>query len=166
MEDFKRTIGIDGCGEDLDCEAYVMACDYINHRVQKEGQAWADCPMLPSPTRSRLLMRNLCEEFEASHKKELHELSKQLAITPRTCYPTFMEISKTMFCYEKINWEKIVALYSFGGILSIQCIDGSMPELISTVADWIGAFVEAHLDPWIQTQGGWETVRNCTVEKL
>ncbi|MCP4649766.1 MAG: hypothetical protein GY853_06755 [PVC group bacterium] len=108
-------------GEDLDCETHVVACDYIQYRVEREKLKWHDCPSLPEPSLICQTWRTLCNELEASNSKELIQLAKELPLTPTTLYIDFLKLALTIF-ESGINWGRIVALYTFGGILATSCI--------------------------------------------
>ncbi len=145
-------------GEDLDCDSHLTACDYIRYRIEQESNlSWFDCPFLPEPNDCHQMMRKLCTKFEAGHAEELKKIAAQISVEPNIAYPNFVRVSKPIF-YNGIDWEKIVTLYTLGGILALKCINDGWPKRISDIADWIGVFVDAHLDMWIQTRGGWSDI--------
>jgi len=54
---------------DIDYEAQIMACDYINSKLRKSCLRWHKCPDLPWPSNLRLMMRSLGEESELHYGK-------------------------------------------------------------------------------------------------
>ncbi len=144
-------------GEDLDCEAYLVACDYLHYRPREENLSWHDCPALSQPTRICLIFRSLCSELEARHAKELCLMAAEFPLLPSTSYITFQKIAQEIL-EGKIVWGKIVALCTFGGVLAVRCIHDGKEHFVSEIADWIGVFIEAHLHSWIQYHGGWKGI--------
>lgn len=140
--------------QDVDSEAYIMSCDYIQSKLRKAGYSWPDCPELPEPTPVRLAMRSLGEEFERLYHQVFDGMCDSLQITPVTAYPTFFGVADELF-REGVTWGRIVALFAFGGALSEQCIHKEMPQLVTYVADWVALYTETHLSQWITDNGGW-----------
>ncbi|OUC46612.1 Bcl-2-like protein 1 domain protein [Trichinella nativa] len=137
----------------VESEACVIACDYINHRLLKSNYVWTDCPDLPKPNCISLCMRTMGEELEQRYERSFKSMSETLQISPTTAYPTFLAICDQLF-NDGIRWGRIVALYAFGGSLSLQCVRNNMPELVSSIADWLAMYTETHLSQWIIENGG------------
>uniref|UniRef100_A0A914XQL5 Bcl-2 Bcl-2 homology region 1-3 domain-containing protein n=1 Tax=Plectus sambesii TaxID=2011161 RepID=A0A914XQL5_9BILA len=134
---------------------FVMADDYIKHRLESSGHEWFDCPDLPDSTDARLAMRLLAADFERRYNSELACMVTQLSINVDTIYPTFKQIVEQLFI-DGINWGRIVALYAFGGAVAAQCMADDRPALVRQVADWVAVFTRNRLQPWIDQQGGWD----------
>lgn len=133
---------------------FVMANDYIKHRLRSVGLEWYDCPDMPDSTDARLAMRLLATDFERRYNHELAGMVAQLSINVDTIYPTFKQIVEQLFV-DGINWGRIVALFAFGGAVAAQCMADNRPTLVSQVADWVAVFTRNRLLPWIEQQGGW-----------
>ncbi|KRZ14215.1 Bcl-2-like protein 1 [Trichinella zimbabwensis] len=151
----ERTNCFDIARDAVESEACVIACDYINHRLLKSNYVWTDCPDLPKPNCISLCMRTMGEELEQRYERSFKSMSETLQISPTTAYPTFLAICDQLF-NDGIRWGRIVALYAFGGSLSLQCVRKNMPELVSSIADWLAMYTETHLSQWIIENGGWE----------
>lgn len=134
--------------------SFVLAYDYVNYRLLNQGFEWCGCPQLPPIGKVALALRALAERFEHDHIKELQAMIDSLALRPGTAYPTFMHVAATLF-ETGINWGRIIAMYAFGGALAIKCLNDDEPELIASVASFVGIFAEARLDKWISENGGW-----------
>lgn len=135
---------------DVDSEAYIMVCDYIQAKLQKAGYFWPDCPELPEPNAVRLAMRFIGEEFLL----DSYDLSDTLKITPTMAYTLFFELVDNLF-RAGITWGRIVSLFAFGGFIAEQCIRKGISQLVSYIADWVALYTEIHLSQWIIDNGGW-----------
>ena len=136
-------------------ETRRLVADYINFRLQKQGLRWSTCPELPAvPTNVERAMRLLGEEFETRYTEVFQEMCNQLHITPNNAQPTFVAIVNELFS-DGIKWGRIVALFSFGGALAVQCVEKEMPVLVDNVVEWVANYVDSNLQSWIQENGGW-----------
>ena len=136
-------------------ETRRLVADYINFRLQKQGLRWSTCPELPAvPSKVERAMRLLGEEFESRYTEVFQEMCNQLHITPNNAQPTFVAIVNELFS-DGIKWGRIVALFSFGGSLAVQCVEKEMPPLVDNVVEWVTNYVDTNLLSWIQENGGW-----------
>ena len=143
-------------------ETRRLVADYINFRLQKQGLRWSTCPELPAvPSKVERAMRLLGEEFESRYTEVFQEMCNQLHITPNNAQPTFVAIVNELFS-DGIKWGRIVALFSFGGSLAVQCVEKEMPPLVDNVVEWVANYVDTNLLSWIQENGGWV----CTMLSL
>jgi Apoptosis regulator proteins, Bcl-2 family len=94
-------------------------------------------------------------------KQVFNEMCQQLHITPNNAQATFFTIINELFS-DGIRWGRVVALFSFSGALSVQCVEKEMPVLVDQVVDWTVAYIEGHLMSWILQNGNWVSVTNCT----
>lgn len=111
---------------------FIMANDYIRHRITNAGLIWYDCPDLPDPTDARLAMRLLATDFERRYHDELIAMANDLVIDADTIYPTFRQVVEQLFS-DSTNWGRIVALFSFSGALAAKCLSDGRPQLVSQV---------------------------------
>ncbi|VDP28010.1 unnamed protein product [Soboliphyme baturini] len=140
--------------KDIASESQVMACDYINFRLGREGYFWRECPELPCPNDIRLCMRSMGEEFEKLYCRQFSSMTDALNISPAIAFPTFHEVCEELF-NDGITWGRIVALYAFGGTLAVQFLRKGMEELTSCTADWVAQYTQQQLSQWIAENGGW-----------
>lgn len=94
-------------------------------------------------------------EFELLFTQAFSDLSSQLDITPDTAYHSFKSVMDEVF-KDGVNWGRIVGLFAFGGVLCVECVEKDMSELVSRIADWMTMYLDEHISPWIQSQGGWD----------
>lgn len=73
---------------------------------------------------------------------------------------SLLEVQKTL-CQEmtrtEISWDRIVALFSLFGAMSLDCVRLGAPEHVGPILDGFIGFVERDLALWISQQGGWES---------
>ncbi|XP_040890817.1 bcl-2-like protein 1 [Toxotes jaculatrix] len=100
-------------------------------------------------------LRDSADEFELLFTQAFSDLSSQLDITPDTAYQSFKSVMDEVF-KDGVNWGRIVGLFCFGGVLCVECVEKNMSELVSRIADWMTMYLDEHLSPWIQSQGGWD----------
>ena len=60
-----------------------------------------------------------------------------------------------LFVDGNINWCRIVALFGFGGSLSVTCVQKGLPHLVDLIGEWVSTYICNHLDQWISSNGGW-----------
>ncbi|XP_044076371.1 bcl-2-like protein 1 [Siniperca chuatsi] len=100
-------------------------------------------------------LRDSANEFELLFTQAFSDLSSQLDITPDTAYHSFKSVMDEVF-KDGVNWGRIVGLFAFGGVLCVECVEKDMSELVSRIADWMTMYLDEHISPWIQSQGGWD----------
>lgn len=68
---------------------------------------------------------------------------------------------QTTICQEltrtEISWDRIAALFSLFGAMSVDCVRLGAPEHVGPILDGFIGFVERDLAYWISQQGGWES---------
>lgn len=99
-------------------------------------------------------LRDSADEFEQLFMQAFSEISSQLEITPDTAYHSFKSVMDEVF-KDGVNWGRIVGLFAFGGVLCVECVDKGTSDLVSRIADWMTMYLDEHINPWIQSQGGW-----------
>ncbi|KFD66493.1 hypothetical protein M514_05724, partial [Trichuris suis] len=143
------------CRQSVAHGAYVISCDYIGHRLARAGFLWDDCPILPEVNKTALCMRAMGEVFEDRYKTNFDDMSYSIRMCPSTAYPKFLAVCQELF-KGGVRWGRLVALYSFGGCLALECVEKGMPEMVSSIADWVAMFTEEQLSNWISENGGWD----------
>ncbi|XP_076840454.1 bcl-2-like protein 1 [Brachyhypopomus gauderio] len=100
-------------------------------------------------------LRDSANEFELRYARAFSDLSSQLHITPATAYQSFESVMDEVF-RSGVNWGRIVGLFAFGGALCVECVEKEMSPLVGRIAEWMTLYLDNHIQPWIQEQGGWE----------
>lgn len=99
-------------------------------------------------------LRDSANEFELRYSRAFNDLSSQLHITPATAYQSFESVMDEVF-RDGVNWGRIVGLFAFGGALCVECVEKEMSPLVGRIAEWMTVYLDNHIQPWIQSQGGW-----------
>lgn len=99
-------------------------------------------------------LRDSAEEFEKLFAQAFSDLSSQLDITPETAYQSFKNVMDEVF-KDGVNWGRVVGLFAFGGVLCVECVEKDARQLVYRIADWMTIYLDEHINPWIQSQGGW-----------
>ncbi|XP_056277955.1 bcl-2-like protein 1 isoform X2 [Pseudoliparis swirei] len=114
---------------------------------------------LPSTTTNldavKEALRDSANEFELRYARAFSDLHNQLHITPATAYQSFENVMDEVF-RDGVNWGRIVGLFAFGGALCVECVEKEMSPLVGRIIEWMTVYLDNHIQPWIQTQGGWE----------
>lgn len=99
-------------------------------------------------------LRDSVNEFELRYARAFSDLSSQLHITPDTVYQSFESVMDEVF-RDGVNWGRIVGLFAFGGALCVECVEKEMSLLVARIVEWMTIYLDNHIQPWIQEQGGW-----------
>ncbi|KAG7519788.1 hypothetical protein JOB18_015994 [Solea senegalensis] len=113
---------------------------------------------LPSPTSMDAIkeaLRDSANEFELRYARAFSDLHNQLHITPATAYQSFENVMDEVF-RDGVNWGRIIGLFAFGGALSVECVEKEMSPLVGRIAEWMTVYLDNNIQPWIESQGGWE----------
>lgn len=100
-------------------------------------------------------LRDTGNEFELRYTCAFSDLHNQLHITPATAYQSFENVMDEVF-RDGVNWGRIVGLFAFGGALCVECVEKEMNPLVGRIMEWMTVYLDQHIQPWIQSQGGWE----------
>ncbi|XP_028309948.1 bcl-2-like protein 1 [Gouania willdenowi] len=100
-------------------------------------------------------LRDTANEFELRYSLAFSDLHSQLHITPATAYQSFENVMDEVF-RDGVNWGRIVGLFAFGGALCVECVEKEMSPLVGRIVEWMTVYLDNHIQPWIQSQGGWE----------
>ncbi|XP_019722087.1 bcl-2-like protein 1 [Hippocampus comes] len=100
-------------------------------------------------------LRDSANEFELRYSHAFSDLDKQLHITPATAYQSFENVVDEVF-QDDVNWGRIVGLFAFGGALCVECMEKEMIPLVDRIIEWMTVYLDNHLQPWIESQGGWQ----------
>lgn len=119
------------------------------------GQPGTSSPPQGDIEAVKAALRDSADEFELRYTQAFSDLSSQLDITPDTAYNSFKSVMDEVF-KDGVNWGRVVGLFAFGGVLCVECVEKDMSELVSRIADWMTMYLDEHINPWIQSHGGWD----------
>ncbi|XP_060914682.1 bcl-2-like protein 1 [Labrus mixtus] len=100
-------------------------------------------------------LRDSANEFELRYASAFSDLHNQLHITPATTHQSFENVMDEVF-RDGVNWGRIVGLFAFGGALCVECVEKEMSPLVGRIIEWMTVYLDNRIQPWIESQGGWE----------
>lgn len=107
------------------------------------------------------VIMNMIKELRES-KPELYgdTIYEMIGLDKFSSLESLLEVQKTL-CQEmtrsEISWDRITALFSLFGAMSLDCVRLGAPEHVGPILDGFIGFVERDLALWISQQGGWES---------
>ena len=160
IEEISPTSEMSRYDRDIMKEAFSLTLDYISYRLRSkfEQNKLSGLPrdfLIPqSPINASSTLRKLATHMEAEHPDLFESLCTTLGITPATARPTFVGVAQEIF-QAGTNWGRIVALFTFGGVVAHHFVKTQRPEMVPCVGEWIVSFIEHNLLTWIRENGGW-----------
>ncbi|MXQ91375.1 hypothetical protein E5288_WYG015535 [Bos mutus] len=101
-------------------------------------------------------LREASNEFKLRYQQTFSDLMSQLRITPGTACQSFEQVINELF-WDRVKWGHVVAFFSFSGTLCMKSIDKEIHVLVSQVTTSMATYLNNHVKPWIQENGGWDT---------
>ena len=151
--------------KDIIEEAFALTLDYISYRLRSkfEQNKLSGLPrqfLIPqTKSASSSTLRKLATLMEAEHPDLFESLCTTLGITPVTAYPTFVGVAQEIF-QAGTNWGRIVALFTFGGVVAHHFVETQRPEMVQQIVQWILSFIADNLLTWIRENDGWVSVNS------
>lgn len=109
-------------------------------------------------------LRDSANEFELRYSRAFSDLHNQLHITPATAYQSFANVMDEVF-RDGFNWGRIIGLFVFGGALCVECVEKEMSPLVGRIVEWMTVYLDNHIQPWIQSQGGWVSLTHTHAQR-
>lgn len=103
-------------------------------------------------------MRRTVRELSNRHDIAFKGMVNKLKISETNAFPTFVSVVDEIFEDGKINWGRIVAVYTFAARLSQHCKD-SCPDSDERISLYAGKYVASKLGRWILDNGGWVRIK-------
>nr|4QVX_A Chain A, Bcl-2-like protein 1 [Homo sapiens]4QVX_B Chain B, Bcl-2-like protein 1 [Homo sapiens]6VWC_A Chain A, Bcl-2-like protein 1 [Homo sapiens]6VWC_B Chain B, Bcl-2-like protein 1 [Homo sapiens]7LH7_A Chain A, Bcl-2-like protein 1 [Homo sapiens]7LH7_B Chain B, Bcl-2-like protein 1 [Homo sapiens] len=133
-----------------------LVVDFLSYKLSQKGYSASGGGGGGGMAAVKQALREAGDEFELRYRRAFSDLTSQLHITPGTAYQSFEQVVNELF-RDGVNWGRIVAFFSFGGALCVESVDKKMQVLVSRIAAWMATYLNDHLEPWIQENGGWAT---------
>ena len=140
--------------------AFSLTLDYIAYRLRSkfEQSRLKGLPrefLIPgTASTASSTLRSLATHMEAEHPDLFESACAKLGITPATANATFVSVAKEIF-QTGTNWGRIVALFTFGGVVAHHFVETQRPEKVQHIVAWILTFIADNLLTWIRENGGW-----------
>lgn len=152
--------------KDIIEDGFALTLDYISYRLRSKFEQSRLkglpreflIPQTPTNT-SASTLRKLATLMEAEHPDLFESLCTTLGITPVTAYPTFVGVAQEIF-QAGTNWGRIVALFTFGGVVAHHFVETQRPEMAQRIVEWIVSFIADNLLTWIRENGGWVSCKS------
>ena len=137
-------------------DPFVMAFNYVKYRLGVDEIEWHGCPDLPNTTEEQHAMRKLAMSFEQENTTTLAEMAMALCMNNNTLYSDYQEIVRQLFPDDNITWGRCVSLYSFTGLVAVNCMNKDKSDLVRELTIFLGIYTRERFDPWIRRQkNGW-----------
>ncbi|KXJ21080.1 apoptosis regulator Bcl-2 [Exaiptasia diaphana] len=163
LEDFSSsmdTSAFSSSERDILEESFSLTLDYISYRLRNkfDQSQLVGLPrnfLIPkTPSTSEAKLRSLASHMEAEYPDLFETACAKLDFTPASARSTFYSVAKEIF-QTGINWGRIVALFTFGGVVAHHFVENERPDMVSHIVLWIPSFIAEHLLSWIMENGGW-----------
>ncbi|XP_042212314.1 bcl-2-related ovarian killer protein homolog A-like isoform X2 [Homarus americanus] len=94
------------------------------------------------------------------HEILLKGMMRRLDITRESGYVSFFAVANELFEGERqiVTWGRIVALYAFGGQLSLYCKENNMEDFCVKIATFMGKYASNIVVPYVRSVGGWTKI--------
>jgi hypothetical protein len=107
-----------------------------------------------------VIMNMIKELGEANPEFYRDTIYEVIGLDKFSSIESLLDVQRTI-CQEMtrsdISWDRIAALFSLFGAMSLDCVRLGTPEHVGPVLDGFIGFVERDLAYWISQQGGWES---------
>lgn len=135
--------------DSVECQAQSLA-EYIVYTLTGKKNEQTKCPV------ERTMLRCV-KNMMLKHEILLKGMMKRLDITRETGYVSFVAVANELFEGEKkaVTWGRIVALYAFGGQLSLYCKEKNMIDFCGKIAEFMGIYASEVVAPYVKKVGGW-----------
>lgn len=111
----------------------------------------------PSTDAVKAALRNGTDAFERRMTPEWSVLSSYLDLN--VDHQKFKDLMDQIFS-DNTHWGLVVGLFVISGAMCVRCVEKGQSEMVPRIADWMTAYLDQRLNPWIQSQGGWVSVRD------
>ncbi|XP_056871811.1 bcl-2-like protein 1 [Takifugu flavidus] len=98
-------------------------------------------------------LRSMANKFEQDFIQLAGDLSAYVAMTRNQ--ESFNKVMDDMF-KDEINWGTVVGLFVVGGAICVQSVECGASEPVCHIADWMTVYLDKQINPWIESQGGWD----------
>jgi len=104
------------------------------------------------------ILFEIADLFEDARVEELVKKCERLRLHSGNLYSEFNGTISTLLDNE-ITWGKVVVFFAFAVSFSIYLCTNEMSHLAARVCDWAAQALQSRLQPWINTNGGWVSIR-------
>ena len=120
-----------------------------------DRQAHSELVLVEQHRELRSTLRALCHEFEQAYEDRFESLTSALDVEPGHLHSLFHTQVEELFSGGQINWGRIVALFVLTSHLCVLSVQRNRLHQVPLLLEWTCAWIDSHLNDWIQTNGGW-----------
>ena len=97
----------------------------------------------------------LCSKMELENAVFFKGLPERVKLHPSNAQTVFMNVAQEIFADGKINWGRVLAIYTLAGCMSLHFL--LIHELVTVrcIPYYVKDFVRLNLADWIYEQDGW-----------
>lgn len=134
-------------------DSTILAYNYIKWKLAKSEIMWEEWQQLPGGGVAETALTALCELFDDHCDEKLNDLFQE--ICENHDFNRYMGLCEYLFDAGIITWGRIVALFSYSGLLAVYCFNNGEPALVASVTDWLTVYCDGKLSSWIQNHNSW-----------
>ena len=132
-------------------DTYVICIDYVDHRLKQKNIQWESCPELFQ------YPLDICEKMrKKGHMVKVDHLAKLIIDHTFGYYDFETVVLESIIDKTKMDWPQIIILLEWTANIAADCYNAGNHLLISSIVNWLCLFVECHILPWIESNGGWK----------
>ena len=142
--------------------AFAIAVYYISYRLRnsvKQGnlRGLSKQYLLPPHQPSHLFstVAKLCSNMELENAAFFKGLPDRVHLHPSNAQAVFMTIVQETFADGKMNWGRVLAIYTLAGCMSLHFLLISEHDAVKCIPYYVKNFVRLNLADWIHEQDGW-----------
>jgi len=106
------------------------------------------------------LIAKLCTVMIEDHSSFFEALPERLNLPNDYSKTVFIGLCKQTFTDKKINWGRIVSIFTMAGSFAVYFVKKGQLSLAQKIPLWVQEFVDEDLSDWIIEQGGWDDMYN------
>ena len=142
--------------------AFAIAVYYISYRLRnsvKQGnlRGLSKQYLLPPHQPSHLFatVAKLCSNMELENAAFFKGLPDRVHLHPSNAQAVFMTIVQETFADGKMNWGRVLAIYTLAGCMSLHFLIIGEHDAVKCIPYYVKNFVRLNLADWIHEQDGW-----------
>ena len=142
--------------------AFAIAMYYIPYHLrnsvnQENLRGLPKQYLIPPHQPSHLFttVAKLCSNMELENAVFFKGLPDRVKLHPNNAQTVFMNVAQETFADGKINWGRVLAIYTLAGCMSLHFLLIHELVIVKSIPYWVKDFVRLNLADWIHEQGGW-----------
>ena len=135
-------------------DAYAISFDFINYRLKQMDIVWESCPDVPNDPNP------VCKKMKEKKPSAKMRYLPEFIIDHSIGYFDFeMVVLESVIDKSKLDWAQIMLLMEWTAKLASECYKYNRYMFIRNIVGWLALFIESHIEPWIEINGGWNSFK-------